>query len=82
MNKGEFPEDPKLKCYIRCQNIVHGFADENGDFNLEAFRKVIIIRGWQEVLNKCLVLKGEDPCDNVFKVVKCSYNTVKDSFNG
>lgn len=80
LDTGNFPNEPKFKCYVKCQNVVHGFINEKGDFNIEKFQKLIGPNGWQEVSEKCLVLEGEDLCARSYNVTKCTYNAVKSTF--
>lgn len=80
--KGEFPDEPKLKCYIKCQNVINGYANDDGDFILKTFENVIGPEIWEDLKTNCLFLPGKNSCDRVYNRIKCTYKSVKIFLSG
>ncbi|VEN34165.1 unnamed protein product [Callosobruchus maculatus] len=74
--KGEFPEDPKLKCYMRCILNEIGTIEDDGSIDVDGVLAVLpeeFKDQAEPVFRKCANIGGSDPCDIVFLTNKCAY---------
>nr|USF20779.1 odorant-binding protein [Lasioderma serricorne] len=76
-DRGEFPEDEKLKCFAKCFYRKVGFIDDAAELKLD-YIKSKIPEGVDrkkalDVIEKCKDTKGTDACDKAFKLHKCYF---------
>ncbi|THK32955.1 general odorant-binding protein 83a [Diachasma alloeum] len=84
-NKGEFTDDPKFKCYLKCTVAQFGAVSRKG-VNFDALAK-LAPPAYKEKLEKiiavCKDTKGTIPgdvCDQVYESSKCFQRTSPDDY--
>lgn len=78
---GEYPEDRKLKCYVKCMSMKMGVLDANGEVVEEIFRKYLNVDDDEiakSVSKKCLNENSTDLCEKAFRISKCSYKAAQE----
>ncbi|XP_044752763.1 general odorant-binding protein 83a-like isoform X2 [Coccinella septempunctata] len=73
---GDFAEDEKLMCYSKCLLDQMAIVDEEGVVDPEAALAVLPADMQAEAgpaVRKCSKLRGSNPCNTVFEVMKCWY---------
>nr|UYS88360.1 odorant binding protein 8 [Aromia bungii] len=74
--KGEFIDDEKFKCYIKCLMTQMACIDDDGTVDEEA-TIAVIPEEYQDVaapiIRKCGTQKGATPCENAWLTHKCYY---------
>ncbi|CAH1958897.1 unnamed protein product [Acanthoscelides obtectus] len=74
--KGDFSEDQKLKCYMRCIFAEIGTIEDDGSIDVDGVLAVLPedMRDFAEpIFRKCANIGGSDPCDIVYVTNKCAY---------
>lgn len=80
---GNFAEDPKLKCYIKCLMDQMAVADDNGVLDGEAAVALLppeYAEKAEKPILKCQHSRGSDPCDTTFQSFKCWFKEGPDSY--
>ncbi|XP_017781594.1 PREDICTED: general odorant-binding protein 83a-like [Nicrophorus vespilloides] len=77
--KGEFPDDPKFKCYIKCITVNFGAMAEDGKVTFtDDIKKQLpddIAEPISKMVNTCKnKLKSEDVCERAYELHKCVYD--------
>lgn len=81
INKGEYPEDRKLKCYLRCVYLKLKMLNERAEINEQQVKKNVGVDDEKikdEVYHRCKKVKGADLCEVAFNLSKCTYRTVEE----
>ncbi|GLV39852.1 Odorant-binding protein 83a [Carabus blaptoides fortunei] len=76
-NDGEFPNDDKLKCYMKCILSESGAMDEAGLIDYMAVDGIIpdkLKAGIKNMFEACIIkAQDSDLCERAFTFYKCSY---------
>ncbi|XP_011299086.1 general odorant-binding protein 56d-like [Fopius arisanus] len=84
-NKGEFTDDQKFKCYLKCTVAQFGAVSRKG-VNFDALAKLAppaYKTKLEQIVAACKDTKGTKPgdvCDQVYEVSKCFYRTAPDVY--
>ncbi|XP_063977045.1 general odorant-binding protein 56d-like [Diachasmimorpha longicaudata] len=84
-NKGDFTDDPKFKCYLKCTLAQFGAVSRKG-VNFDALTK-LAPPAYKEILDKVIsackdtkpTIPG-DVCDQVYEASKCFYRAAPDNY--
>jgi hypothetical protein len=73
--------DEKSQCFVKCFFQKFGFSNENGEPQADLIvqklgnsgRKIKVKSGesLEELIGKCVLLKGENECETAYNVFKC-----------
>ncbi|XP_067011446.2 general odorant-binding protein 72 [Anabrus simplex] len=84
---GEFPEDPKLKCYMKCamgmmQLLKNGkYSPEAAISQTDKMMPDELKERFKVVIEKCKEkATGADVCEDAFQIVRCNYEQDKEAF--
>nr|QHN69061.1 odorant binding protein 4 [Sirex nitobei] len=87
MRRGEFPEDPKFQCYLKCLlKTSRAIRDDKLDLNMMLKQADIMIAGeFQErtksVMRKCTAeTSSSDMCVAAYQFFKCFWETDSEMF--
>nr|AXU25084.1 odorant-binding protein 19 [Cyrtorhinus lividipennis] len=71
--KGQFADDPKLKCYFKCVFGNIGVISDDGDLDADAFGSILPeeLQGLLPTIKTCAGTTGSDPCDLAMKFNQC-----------
>ncbi|XP_018576270.1 general odorant-binding protein 83a-like isoform X1 [Anoplophora glabripennis] len=75
--KGEFEEDEKLKCYMRCIFDETGLFGDDGKIDVEGMVSMLpdeIKEPFAPTVRKCGGLVSGSPCEQSFKMYKCCFD--------
>ncbi|XP_067005131.1 general odorant-binding protein 83a isoform X2 [Anabrus simplex] len=75
-NKGDFVDDPNLKCYMKCIFVETSSMTEDGAFDADATIAMMPdkIKGEaSKAINSCKGESGADACEIAFNIHKCLY---------
>lgn len=76
-DRGEFPEDEKLKCFAKCFYRKVGFIDDAAEVQLDHIRSKIPDgedrQKALDVIEKCKGTEGKDACDKAYRLHKCYF---------
>ncbi|KAJ3633281.1 hypothetical protein MTP99_010241 [Tenebrio molitor] len=81
--KGDFVEDDKLKCYMKCIMEQMACIDDGGTVDVEATIAVLPEEYQAKadpIIRKCGTKIGVDACDNAFLTNKCWYEGDPDEY--
>ncbi|KAJ1528312.1 hypothetical protein ONE63_006734 [Megalurothrips usitatus] len=73
---GNFPDDPKLKCYMKCVYQQMTVMDDDGMVDADMMLTMLpedIQPKAEGILNACKDVHGADACDNAMLFNKCLY---------
>nr|ALR72508.1 odorant binding protein 20 [Colaphellus bowringi] len=73
---GDFSEDNKLKCYMKCVFEELGVLDDDGKVDIDGILAMLPDEYKDvatTVFNKCGTQAGTDVCDAIFQTHKCYY---------
>nr|WBW64300.1 OBP4 [Frankliniella intonsa] len=74
---GQFADDPKLKCYLKCTYQQMTVMDDDGAVDADMMLSMLpegIQPKAEPILNACKDLRGTDACDNAMIFNKCLYD--------
>ncbi|XP_072387221.1 general odorant-binding protein 69a-like isoform X2 [Diabrotica undecimpunctata] len=79
---GDFVQDPKLKCYMKCYFDKIGVIGDDGKIDVDYALATLPdnLQYCAPVIKKCGSQAGADICDVVFNTMKCQYNEDKTAF--
>ncbi|XP_076477776.1 odorant binding protein 5 isoform X2 [Bombus vancouverensis nearcticus] len=87
MRRGEFPEDPNLKCYTNCiMKLIRTFKNGNIDFAMVIKQVELSMAPEEAAVMKEAILKCShmeytgDECQKSYTFVKCTYDTNPEKF--
>lgn len=76
-DRGDFADDPALKCFAKCFYQRAGFMNDRAELQLDVIRSKIPRGANREramaVIEGCKDVKGDDACDTAFAVHKCYF---------
>ncbi|BET00593.1 Odorant Hypothetical protein protein [Nesidiocoris tenuis] len=74
--KGNFADDPKLRCYFKCVFGNLGVISDDGELDAEAFGSILPeeMQGFLPTIRKCGDTKGADACELAMNFNKCLQN--------
>ncbi|KAK3926654.1 General odorant-binding protein 83a [Frankliniella fusca] len=73
---GQFADDPKLKCYLKCTYQQMTVMDDDGAVDADMMLSMLpesIQPKAEPILNACKDLRGADACDSALVFNKCLY---------
>nr|AYN07343.1 odorant-binding protein 1 [Yemma signatus] len=75
--KGAFPDDQKLKCYLKCIYSNMGAITDEGTLDADAFMSILPddMQYLLPVINTCKGITGADGCETAFNFNVCMYKT-------
>ncbi|XP_072387614.1 general odorant-binding protein 69a-like [Diabrotica undecimpunctata] len=80
---GDFVEDPKLKCYMKCVFDEIGVITDDGKIDVEGALAILpddMKDIATPVITKCGTQAGADVCEAIFNTLKCYYDMDKRAF--
>ncbi|XP_050296017.1 general odorant-binding protein 83a-like [Anthonomus grandis grandis] len=85
LRKGIFTEDPKIKCYIKCNFLGIELWTDNSEINPAPFANIVPAEMSKEVFtayDDCNKKLGNinDLCEKSYMLIKCIHETALDSF--
>ncbi|KAF5304936.1 hypothetical protein FQR65_LT00820 [Abscondita terminalis] len=85
LKQGEFVDDPKLKCFIKCAVIKYNEMTSNGTLVAETIKNNIHVKLSNEqkiqLIKTCQEGNKTDLCDYAYKAFKCITENVYKMYN-